>query len=94
MTPALTHEEKIEALTIERDSIVRKLERMYDEERAWQRRHPGQPWHRGDTEEIDRLETRWAELESMLDGCQGHPAGPHDHPMGQTVYCDGSCRTY
>lgn len=23
--------------------------------------------------------------------CQGHPAGPND-PMGQTVYCDGSCR--
>lgn len=23
--------------------------------------------------------------------CQGHPAGPFD-PMGQTVYCDGSCR--
>lgn len=22
--------------------------------------------------------------------CEGHPAGPHD-PMGQTVYCDGSC---
>ncbi len=24
--------------------------------------------------------------------CLGHPAGPYD-PMGQTVYCDGSCRT-
>lgn len=24
-------------------------------------------------------------------GCPGHPAGPND-PMGQTVYCDGSCR--
>jgi hypothetical protein len=24
-------------------------------------------------------------------GCEGHPAGPYD-PMGQTVYCDGSCR--
>ncbi len=24
------------------------------------------------------------------DGCEGHPAGPFD-PMGQTVYCDGSC---
>ncbi len=23
--------------------------------------------------------------------CEGHPAGPND-PMGQTVYCDGSCR--
>lgn len=23
--------------------------------------------------------------------CQGHPASPFD-PMGQTVYCDGSCR--
>lgn len=22
--------------------------------------------------------------------CQGHPAGPSD-PMGETVYCDGSC---
>lgn len=22
--------------------------------------------------------------------CAGHPAGPFD-PMGQTVYCDGSC---
>lgn len=25
------------------------------------------------------------------DDCEGHPAGPYD-PMGQTVYCDGSCR--
>lgn len=25
-------------------------------------------------------------------GCQGHPAGPGD-PMGETVYCDGSCRS-
>lgn len=23
--------------------------------------------------------------------CLGHPAGPYD-PMGETVYCDGSCR--
>lgn len=23
--------------------------------------------------------------------CQGHPAGEFD-PMGQTVYCNGSCR--
>lgn len=23
--------------------------------------------------------------------CEGHPAGEFD-PMGQTVYCDGSCR--
>lgn len=23
--------------------------------------------------------------------CEGHPAGPFD-PMGETVYCDGSCR--
>lgn len=23
--------------------------------------------------------------------CMGHPAGPFD-PMGETVYCDGSCR--
>jgi len=27
---------------------------------------------------------------SNPDACQGHPAGPYD-PMGQTVYCDGSC---
>lgn len=25
------------------------------------------------------------------DECEGHPAGPSD-PMGETVYCDGSCR--
>jgi hypothetical protein len=25
-----------------------------------------------------------------LGECDGHPAGPFD-PMGQTVYCDGSC---
>jgi hypothetical protein len=24
--------------------------------------------------------------------CEGHPAGPSD-PMGETVYCDGSCVT-
>jgi hypothetical protein len=23
--------------------------------------------------------------------CEGHPSGPFD-PMGETVYCDGSCR--
>ena len=23
--------------------------------------------------------------------CPGHPAGPFD-PMGETVYCDGSCQ--
>lgn len=23
--------------------------------------------------------------------CEGHPAGPFE-PMGETVYCDGSCR--
>lgn len=23
--------------------------------------------------------------------CGGHPSGPFDEPMGQTVYCDGSC---
>lgn len=23
--------------------------------------------------------------------CEGHPAGPYD-PMGETVYCDGTCR--
>lgn len=23
--------------------------------------------------------------------CEGHPAGPFA-PMGETVYCDGSCR--
>ena len=23
--------------------------------------------------------------------CEGHPAGPSD-PMGETVYCDGSCK--
>lgn len=23
--------------------------------------------------------------------CEGHPAGEHD-PMGETVYCDGSCQ--
>ena len=22
--------------------------------------------------------------------CEGHPAGPFD-PMGETVYCDGTC---
>jgi hypothetical protein len=25
------------------------------------------------------------------DGCEGHPAGPND-PMGETVYCDGTCQ--
>lgn len=24
------------------------------------------------------------------EGCEGHPAGPFD-PMGETVFCDGSC---
>jgi hypothetical protein len=25
-----------------------------------------------------------------MNECEGHPAGPND-PMGETVYCDGSC---
>lgn len=25
--------------------------------------------------------------------CEGHPAGPFD-AMGETVYCDGTCRSY
>lgn len=29
-------------------------------------------------------------VETEEDGCEGHPAGPFD-PMGETVYCDGSC---
>lgn len=24
--------------------------------------------------------------------CEGHPAGPFD-PMGETVYCDGTCKS-
>lgn len=43
---------------------------------------------------IGRL-TAWAaaadEASEDARTCQGHPAGPHD-PMGQTVYCDGTCR--
>jgi len=37
--------------------------------------------------------TRSAELRLALEEpeCNGHPAGPFD-PMGQTVYCDGTCR--
>lgn len=31
----------------------------------------------GDTMRVDRQ-------------CDGHPAGPYD-PLGQTVYCDGTC---
>lgn len=44
-----------------------------------------------------RPATIWREAVAVLAegdgdvGCHGHPAGPHD-PMGQTVYCDGSCR--
>lgn len=30
--------------------------------------------------------------DDRLPECNGHPAGPFD-PMGQTVYCDGSCRS-
>jgi hypothetical protein len=31
-----------------------------------------------------------ARIEALT--CEGHPAGPYD-PMGETVYCDGSCRS-
>jgi hypothetical protein len=31
------------------------------------------------------------ECNDELNGCEGHEAGPFD-PMGETVYCDGSCR--
>ena len=48
----------------------------------------------------DHVGVRLAELALKLpvdlgedeDGeCEGHPAGPFD-PMGETVFCDGSCR--
>lgn len=29
----------------------------------------------------------------MTPTCEGHPAGPLD-PMGETVYCDGSCNPF
>lgn len=42
-------------------------------------------------DELERYVDEQRERERRLDGCRGHPAGPFD-PMGQTVYCDGSCR--
>jgi hypothetical protein len=35
----------------------------------------------------------WIASDDDESECQGHPAGPYD-PMGETVYCDGSCRTH
>lgn len=32
----------------------------------------------------------WPNVEAPAAECEGHPAGPFD-PMGETVYCDGSC---
>lgn len=48
---------------------------------------------------LDRVASVMAEVEELYKAvdyrtepeCAGHPAGPAD-PMGQTVYCDGSCR--
>jgi hypothetical protein len=34
----------------------------------------------------------WGIYDPADDECEGHPAGPFD-PMGETVYCDGTCRT-
>jgi hypothetical protein len=41
---------------------------------------------------VGRAEGTWVrENGPGPDGCEGHPAGLHD-PMGQTVYCDGTCK--
>jgi predicted Zn-ribbon and HTH transcriptional regulator len=40
--------------------------------------------------DADRCPQCVAEMLGEDEGCPGHPAGPYD-PMGQTVYCDGSC---
>jgi hypothetical protein len=47
----------------------------------------------GDGYAEDAAADRIAQLESWLEpaSCEGHPAGPYD-PMGETVYCDGSCQ--
>ena len=39
---------------------------------------------------LDRVANFWISEEDSE--CLGHPAGPYD-PMGETVYCDGSCQT-
>jgi hypothetical protein len=50
---------------------------------------PGR-WHL-----LDRVDAKAVEYAEALGlperKCEGHPAGPDD-PMGETVYCDGSCR--
>lgn len=44
---------------------------------------------------LTTTDTPWVETVARTaaetNECNGHPAGPYD-PMGQTVYCDGSCR--
>lgn len=45
---------------------------------------------------VERFDAKTLDrISNALDGddgeCEGHPAGPCD-PMGETVYCDGTCR--
>lgn len=54
------------------------------------------PEREGDTFVIHAIgatiaEGHGVEVEVYEVECEGHPAGPFD-PMGETVYCDGSCR--
>lgn len=42
-----------------------------------------------DIEQLQRTLERWQRL--IEAECEGHPAGPYE-AMGETVYCDGSCR--
>lgn len=53
-------------------------------------RRDGDPRGAEDAEDA-ALEYRIAADELELENpCPGHPSGPYD-PMGETVYCDGSC---
>jgi len=50
-------------------------------------------WDLAKVEEQDHVNSECGEGCSLCESeeCDGHPAGPSD-PMGQTVYCDGSCK--
>jgi hypothetical protein len=73
----------LQLLSFDDDEVGARLDSFVFEEETAERQH-------------QIIQAVMAEAEMRLADdpvaeCQGHPAGPYD-PMGETVYCDGTCR--
>lgn len=84
----MTEQEMLESLNIaitHLNKVHCELNKRGNEPNLWDRVH--RALHELGTVR-DKLALR---LEVVAYECDGHPAGPFD-PMGETVYCDGSCK--